>query len=61
MSGGGGGPIIIRRVAINDPSSLPLATITKLRGIADRARAGESLTVSQKLYVALAALRCLRR
>jgi hypothetical protein len=61
MSGGGGGPIIIRSLAINDPTHLGDARISKLRAIADRARAGASLTLWQKLFVAHAALRSLRR
>lgn len=61
MSGGGGGPIIIRGVAINDPTRLGAARIERLRAIADRARAGASLTFWQKLYVVRAALRSLSR
>lgn len=59
MSGGGGGPIIIRRVAIQDPTGLPDTTIARLRSIAARARAGARLGLRDRLVVAYAALRTL--
>ena len=59
MSGGGGGPIIIRRLAIQDPTGLPKNTIERLRDIADKSRLGLRLTFRARLYVALAALRAL--
>lgn len=53
--------IIIRRVQINDPGKLPVASQRRLQELAAADKAGSSLTLPQKLYVAYQALRSLHR
>ena len=52
MSGGSGGPIIIRTLVFSDPSKLPATTVARLREIADQTRDGVPLSLSQRLFVA---------